>query len=496
MKILLMSPPFKRFTGLINNYFPIGLAYLSAIAKQDGHQVKILQADNIVKPLSLDFTDEYRRYDLYIKGVNELTHPVWQEISEIIRNFKPDLVGINSMTPQIASALKVADLCKQLDPKCLVLVGGAHPTVSPDQTIKYPSVDFIIRGEGEVSFRELIKAINSNEKVLTGIKGLSFKKNGAVIHNPDSEFIKELDEIPFPSRDDLLNQSNYTSEDMGVVLTSRGCPFHCTYCYHPWKGKMSFRSIDNVMEEIRQVNRDYGTRQFAIKDDTFCAKRERVVEFCEKLLKSQIKINWDCTTRVDRIDEKLLKLMIKAGCNVIKVGIETGSERILEETHKGITMDQARQAAKLFNRFHVFWSGYFMMGLPQETEEEVLQTYTFMTELNPHYAGLGVYEPFRLTQLFDLGVQLGLLYPEVEIEHFYKTRPKDYYFRDPRKRSLHISPERFEELATFMSNAFEKHNTKFTSLMRRGWARRHAYMGDVGLLWDDCKKAFNWISSK
>lgn len=493
MRILLISPPFKRFTGLINNYFPIGLAYLTAIAKQEGHRVKILEADNIVKPLSLDFTDEYRRYDLYIQGVNNPSHSVWLEILDILRKYKPDLVGISSMTPQVASALKVADLCKQHDPECDVIIGGAHPTVSPDQTIKYPSVDFIIRGEGETSFRKLIRAIDADDQDFSGIEGLSYKQNGEVIHNRDSEFIKDLDSIPFPSRNELLNQQNYTSEDMGVVLTSRGCPFRCTYCYHPWKGKMNFRSLDNVIEEIKQVNRDYGTRQFAIKDDTFCVKRDHVVEFCEKLIKSQLRINWDCTTRVDRIDEELLKLMISAGCNVIKVGIETGSERILKETCKGITMEQVRQAANLFNKLNIFWSGYFMMGLPQETEEEVLQTYAFMKELNPYYAGLGIYEPFRLTQLFDLGVQLGLLYPEVEIEHFYKTRPKDYYFRDPRKRSLHISPERFEELVTFMSNAFEKHNSKFNNLLRRGWARRRAYLGDLGLLWGDCKKAFKWV---
>ena len=489
----MISPPFKRFTGLVSNYYPIGLGYLAAIVKQDGHQVKIYEADAAVKPTSLDFTDEYRRYDLYLKGVNDLDHPVWAEIQQLLEIYRPDLVGLSSMTPQVASALRVADLCKEYDPDCYVVMGGAHPTVSPEQSIAYPAIDFIVRGEGEIAFCDLVKAIDADTQNFSHIKGLSYKQNGHTIHNSPSEFINDLDSVPFPTREELMNMQNYSSEDMGVILTSRGCPYRCSYCYHPWKGKMHFRSIDNVVEEIQQVKRDYGTRQFAIKDDTFTVNRRHVTEFCERLISKRLDINWDCTTRVDRIDERLLKLMLRAGCNVIKVGIETGSPKILEETHKGITLDQARQAAKLFNKYGVFWSGYFMMGLPQETEEDILKTYEFMKEINPFYAGLGVYEAFRFTELFDLGVQMGLLYPEADIDHFYRTRPKDYYFIDPRKRVVAISPERFEKLAEFMTNGFHKHNTQFYKMARRGWARRKAYLSDLGLLWSDCRKALNWV---
>ena len=493
MRILLIAPPFKRFTGLVSNYFPLGLAYLATVVKRDVHEVRIFEADAAVKPTSLDFTDEYRRYDWYLRGVNDLNHPVWTEIRQLLTDYRPDLVGISSMTPQIASALRVADLCKEYDPDCYVVMGGAHPTVSPEQSIAYPAIDFIVRGEGEIAFSELIKAIDAGARDFSHIKGVSYKQNGQVIHNPPSEFIEELDTVPFPAREDLMNIQNYTSEDMGMLLTSRGCPYRCTYCYHPWKGKVHFRSIDNVIEEIKQVKRDYGTRQFAIKDDTFTVNRRHVTEFCERLIEENLDINWDCTTRVDRVDEKLLKLMLRAGCNVIKVGIETGRERILEAIRKGITLEQSREAATLFNQHGVFWSGYFMMGLPQETEKDILKTYEFMKELNPFYAGLGVYEAFRFTELFDLGVQMGLLYPEVEIEHFYKTRPKDYYFINPRKRCEAITPDQFEELVDFMTRAFHKHNTHWTRMARRGWSRRKAYWSDWRLFLGDSRKAINWI---
>ena len=497
MRILLIDPPFKRLTGLVNNYFPIGLGYLAAVAEQMGHEVSIYEVDAARKPTSLDFVGEYKRYDNYLRIVNDRNHPIWQEIKEKIQEFHADLIGISSMTPKIASALVVADICKEVNPDCPVVFGGAHPTVSPEQTISYESIDFIVRGEGEKSFAELIKAIDEGEnKKLRNIKGLSYKENGKIIHNPPREFIKDLDSIPFPARERLMNLENYTSEDMGVILTSRGCPFKCTYCYHPWKGRVHFRSIDNVIEEIKQVIKDYGTRQFAFKDDSFTLNRRRTMEFCERIIKERLNINWDCTTRVDLIDEEMLKLMKRAGCNVIKVGIETGSERILKEIQKGITFEQARRAAKLFNKYGIFWSAYFMMGLPQETEEEILATYHFMRELNPFYAGLGVYEAFRYTKLFDQGVKMGLLYPEVEIDHFYKTRPKDYYFINPKKRVLAISPERFQELVDFMTKAFDRHNKSLDKMVKRGWARKKVYLSDVRLLYSDVKKAISWILNR
>jgi anaerobic magnesium-protoporphyrin IX monomethyl ester cyclase len=492
MNILLIDPPFKRFTGLINNYYPIGLTYLAAVLRQNGYEVSIYEVDAADKPTDLDFTHEYDRYDLYLQGVNDSGHPIWQEIQRKLKDCKPDLVGITAVTPKIASALKVADLCKEYNPHIPVVMGGAHPTVSPEQSINHNAIDFIVRGEGERSFLQLVKAIGAGERNFSQINGISYCENGKIIHNLPSEFIKDLDSVPFPSRNLLMNIQNYTSEDMGCILTSRGCPFRCAYCYHPWKGKFHFRSIDNVVEEIKQVMKDYGTRQFTFKDDTFTAKRSHVMEFCERIIKEKININWDCTTRVDRIDDEMLKLMIKAGCNIIKVGVETGSQRILDETNKGITFDQVRESTRLFKKHGIFWSAYFMIGLPMETEEDIIKTYEFMKEINPFYAGLGVYEAFKQTDLFDVGVEMGLLYPDVEIEHFYRTYPKDYYFVDPRKRTTGISPERFAELSDFMTKAFDKHNVGLRKMARRGWSRRKAYMKDFGLLANDCKKALKW----
>ena len=492
MKVLLIDPPFKRFTGYVNYYFPLGLAYLASIGRNFGFDVKIYEADAVAKGSDINFSDEYKRLELYVQGLNDKEHSVWKDITKTLEKCKPDVIGISAMTFKLGSVIKTAEICKDWNSECKIIVGGAHPTINPAQMLTSSHIDIVVRGEGETVFPKVLTAIESGSN-LSGIRGISFKENGNMVHNEDAEFIKDLDEVPLPARGLLMNKKNYTSEDMGMMLTSRGCPFNCAYCFHMWSRKTRFRSAENIVEEIMHVMDTYGTRQFTFKDDSFTAHRKRVIELCDKIIQEKLDINWDCTTRVDILDEELLKKMIKAGCNVIKVGVETGSEKILRDIKKGITFDKVRATAKLLNKHGVFWSAYFMMGLPTETEEDIMATYKFMKEINPYYAALGVYSAFPGTELFDVGIDMGLLDPDVDIEHFLTTNPKDYFFKNPSKRMAYITTERFDELTNFMMDAFHKHNTQPRNLIRRGWARRKVYMNDQKLLISDCKKALNWV---
>jgi radical SAM superfamily enzyme YgiQ (UPF0313 family) len=259
-----------------------------------------------------------------------------------------------------------------------------------------------------------------------------------------------------------------------------------------WQRKVRFRSVDNVIEEIRHVKSTYGTSQFAFKDDSFTVDKRRVLALCHRMVDEKLNVNWDCTTRADLLDEDLLKAMVRAGCNHVKIGVETGSQRILEATNKGVTLDQMRRTAELLNKSKVFWSAYFMVGLPMETEEDIMKTYEFMKELDPCYAGLGVYSAFPSTRLFEVGVDMGLLRPKVELEHFFKVNPKDYFFADPHKRVAELAPNEFDHLVTFLMQRFHRHNTKPNNIIRRGWARRLAYCHDPKLMLSDIKKALNW----
>lgn len=499
MKILLIDPPFYRFIGYYNRYFPLGLAYLAAVLREEGHDVLIYDADCNVNPSKMDFARLEDSYPLYLKAVKDDNHPIWQEMTERIRDFKPDLVGISVWTTFAASAFKLASICKQFDKSLPVVMGGPHISIKYKEVLQIcPDVDFLIRGEGEETLSELVRTVEARWRdknaAFNDIKGISYIRNGEMVHNPAREFIKDLDSIPFPARDLLLNKDSYNSEDMGLLMTSRGCPYNCSYCATSiWERKTRYHSVDHIIEEIKLIIDKYGTRQITFKDDSFTVNKKRVLELCDRLIKENIKINWDCNTRVNLVDEQILKKMKKAGCNSIKVGIETGSERVLNLMSKKISFDQCRKAAKLFKKVGIHWTGYFMMGLPSETREEVYQTLEFMKELNPDYASFSVYEPFPGTELFKVGIEKGLVQDSRTLEDFYTISPKYYYVKDINRRVDTINNEEFKKLEYEIKEAFHKYNKGFPRLLKRAMSRNKLYLNDPRILWDDLRKFWGWV---
>jgi len=491
MRILLIDPPYQIFTSYVRFYFPLGLANVAAVLRQHGHDVVIFDIDVLQKGTNLHFSEEYKRLNLYTQGLKNNNHWIWKEITRVLEDFKPQLVGITAMTMKFGSVIRVAEIVKQYDPICPVVVGGPHAYDWPEISLKSPHINFNLGGEAEDSAVKLLNAIEANSADFSLIEGLSYKNNGQCVYNRKTTPPDNLDRYPLPARDLLMHPLNYSSEDMGVIMTSRGCPFNCAFCSHT--RNVRFRSIEKVLEEIRIVKNTYGTRQFAIKDDSFTVNKKRTIEICQRLINEKMNINWDCTTRVNLIDDELIDIMIRAGCNTIKVGIETGSEKILKDINKGITFEQARKVARMLNKHGIFWSAYFMYGLPDETEEDMLKTYQFMKELNPYYAGLGLYAPYPNTKLWNQGVQTGLVNPNVSLQHFFEVNPKDYFFKDSRKRVLNMQYEEFMQTAEFMMSSFHKHNTSIGNILRRAWARRKVYMADRKLFYGDAKKAINWL---
>lgn len=496
MKVLLIDPPFKSFTGIFSLYFPLGLAYVAGALKKSGYECKILDMDAISeKEGTFDFTNEYESYQYYIKALNDPAHPSWQQLKKLVIEQAPDVIGITAITTKFGSVIQTAKFCKEVLPNVPIIIGGPHASAMPELTAKIPEVDYVMRGEGDESMPILLDAIR-NKTDLSLVKGLTWKNNGQIIHNPDCEFVKDLDTIPFPDRSALLNPEHYSSEDMGVILSSRGCPFCCSYCFHMWNRRVRYRSVKSVIEEIMQVHKAYGTTQFSIKDDSFTVKRDHVIELCKEFKKLPFKITFNCTTRVDIIDKELLEIMKDAGLSQLSIGIESGSETILKATDKGINHLQILKAADLFNELGIFWTGYFMMGLPQETEDDILKTLSFLKKSKPYYGGLGIYNPFPRTKLFDQGVEMGLVDPNPPLDHFLKTNPKDLFFKDPQKRVVALSHEKFEELKNKMEKAFHQHNTSLKNLARRAFSRRQVYMYDPSLFKRDLSKGLAMIGLK
>jgi anaerobic magnesium-protoporphyrin IX monomethyl ester cyclase len=288
-----------------------------------------------------------------------------------------------------------------------------------------------------------------------------------------------------------MNRATYSSEDMGLIMTSRGCPFSCSFCVTETR-QVRYRSIEHILTEVRHVKAAYGTTQFSFKDDSFTVNPKRVSEFCSALVGENLHIGWECNTRVDLVNEDMLIGMKKAGCNSIKVGIESGSQEVLGRMNKGITLDQARQAAALFRKTGIHWTGYFLMGTPGETVEDLYKTLDFMYEIRPDFASIGVYEPFPGTAMFEEGLKRGLVKPDMAIKDFFEMLPNDYYKADARRQVETIDQEVFEGRQAEMKRQFHAYNKGVGRLLKRAKSRAGLYLAQPALLWTDFRKYLSW----
>lgn len=495
MKVLLISPPFYRILGFYNRYFPFGVTLLGSILKENGYQVTVYDADCYVNPESIDYSQLPSKYPSYLKSFNDKNNKVWKEVRNLIRKEKPDVIGISVFTTFAASAFNVAKIAKEIIPKAKVVFGGPHAFVRAKEILEIcKNVDYVVSGDGEDALLALLENIKLNKPKLESILGLSFRKSGKIVSNQARPMVRDIDRFPIPDRSLLMNKKKYTSEDMGLIMTSRGCPYRCSYCAST-KG-LVYRSIDSVIKEIESVIENYGTTQFTFKDDSFTVDKRRVKELCEKLAKKKIKIKWECNTRVNLIDKELLVMMKKAGCNFIKVGIESGSEKVLKIMNKGITKDQCREAAKILKQSGIHWTGYFMMGVVGEHENDIYETLDFVKELKPDLALIGVYEPFPGTEMFEGGIKRGLVNPKMSMKQFLTINPNDYYKKDPNLQSDVIDQKRFLEIEEEVKKVFRDYNMRMENIWSMAYSKIAVYFKEPRIFMEDINKFRKYIVKK
>ncbi|MGC8787767.1 MAG: B12-binding domain-containing radical SAM protein, partial [Anaerolineae bacterium] len=401
MRIALISPKWNKKA---NDYPPLGLAYLAAVLERDGHHVKIF-----------DF------------GLNP--HTALEDDVQAVCAFDPHIVGITAMTSVYHSALETATLLKAYLGRPII-VGGPHATVYPERVLaESPVIDYVVRGEGEETIQELVHALCGNGDLST-IRGLTYRLRGEVLSNPDRPLITDLDALPFPARHlfDLRRYGLCTpdGQPMVTILSSRGCPYNCSYCFKGIVGRTyRQRSPGNIIAEIRQVIDQYGIRNFYFIDDLFTIDQRRLEAITEQLIREELDIRWQCLGRVDRVDAEILRKMYAAGCRRIHFGIESGNEEVLRRIGKGIKPEQVRQAVRWAQEAGIHVKGYFMLGLPGDTEETMQQTVDFAVELNLDEAMFSLTTPFPGTRLWD---ELVKKKPETEYNQDF-TRA--YYYTDP-----------------------------------------------------------------
>lgn len=343
--------------------------------------------------------------------VDRLDYP---DLEKRLQNTSFDVVGITAMTFTLLDVIKTAAVVKKVNPTCRVVVGGPHAHLYPKETAGLEGIDFVVPGEGEVAFAALIENIN-DFTALEKIKGLVYKTpEGRIIDNGVSPPIDNLDSLPFPARR-LTPYKKYSSllakrTPVTTLITSRGCPYTCSFCDRPHFGGKGFRamSAERVVEEIEDCL-EMGIHEFLVYDDTFTVKKERVKKICRLIIRKQLDIGWEIRTRVDTVDEEMLSLLKQAGCRGIHYGIEAGTEKILKVLQKGINLEQAKQVFDLTRKNKIHILAYFMIGNPSETREDIYQTFRTARWLKPDYFHLSILSPFPGTAIYSDGLKRGIL---------------------------------------------------------------------------------------
>jgi len=321
-------------------------------------------------------------------------------------------VGITSVTPSMPSAYAVAKIAKQIREDCTVVIGVPNVTFLPKQTLEEcQHIDVVVKGEGEKMIKELTDAIEG-KRPLESVKGIVFRKENRIVENEPKPFIKNIDEIPFPSRD-LLPMHLYQANGVRytTMITSRGCPFRCSFCSSSrlfggyWRG----RSPENVLEEMKTIYEDYGIKNVEFMDDTFTLDRKRAEKICEGIIKEGWDISWGASSRVDTLSRKLVEKMKEAGCWILFLGIESGSQRILDAIGKRITLEQVRKAVKIVKDAGIQVLGSFIIGFLQDTVETIKMTINFAKKLNLDYAEFSILTPYPGTPIYDYAIKNGLL---------------------------------------------------------------------------------------
>lgn len=407
MKILFINPPYTNFAGIdesAGHMMPLCFGYLAAFARE--------RIENL----------EFKILDAEAQGCN------LEDIRTAVAKFNPNIAALTAPTPALKFVYRIAEIVKQQNRHVHVVLGGIHPTVMPERTIKEcRAIDFIVVGEGEETFCQLLLAFKKESNRFSHIEGLWYRQANLIKNTSKRKLIANLDTIPFPARD-LYDLRLYRSaptkkvsdENATPILTSRGCPFNCIHCPSKtiWDRTIRYRSTENVVQEIEICIRKYGLREFNFFDDTFTINRKRVLEICKKIIERRMNIYWVCFARTNAIDEELVKIMKEAGCRKISFGFESGDQRILDLMRKKTTIDMGRKAVQAVRQSRIPVHGSFMLGNIGETEDTIKKTITYAKSLDLDNATFFITTPFPGTDLYKIAKDLGNITPQTPWENF------------------------------------------------------------------------------
>lgn len=400
---------------------PLGLAYIAGALERAGHKVAFIDAiaENLTR----------------------------NEVKEKILKSGAKIVGVTCMTPTIHGALEACEIAKECG--TIVVIGGVHLEVYPKETLSYDFIDYGVIGEGEETVVELVEAIEKRRPV-QNIRGIAYKKEGEVRINPP-RIVESLDNLPMPARH-LMPMDKYNSiislYPMTTMMTSRGCPFKCGFCFKGESDKvLRLANPKKVVDEMEHVIKKYGVKEIMFYDDTFTWNKKHVVDICNEILERGIKVKWEAPTRVNVIEEDLLRLMKKAGCRRLRYGVESGDPDILKLMNKNINIDTIKKAIGISKKVGIEAFCYFIIGYANETPETIRRTINLAKDLNPDLVMFTVATPCPQTSLYELAFQKNIInfdywkqftlkkidsrfpYFVPDADKWIKTAYREFYFR-------------------------------------------------------------------
>ena len=375
-KIALVNTPLLQKTGHHPLFPPLGLSYMAAVLEQNDIEVKIFDCP-----------------------VCEMDH---EKLKSELDSFQPTIVGIGAMTPIIESALKSANVSKQVCPDAKVVMGGPHATFADKQIISdEKDVDIIVRGEGEETLLELAKQSPEMQKI-GDIQGITFRKDNQVVRSVDRPFIQNLDALPFPAYKYIqMKRYRITGMKLLPIISSRGCPFQCSFCVasQMFGAKYRARSSKNVLDELEWLKNEYNAEGIAFQDDTLTFDKKRALEIRDGMIERKLKLPWGCSSRADVVTKEVLAKMAKAGCDEICFGVESGCQRIRDSLKKKVTTEQCENAIKWAKEAGIFVTVSVILGYPGETKETLRESLEFVRQVEPDDVWLCHATPYLGTEL-------------------------------------------------------------------------------------------------
>jgi len=435
-RVLLVDPPFHAFFEYERWWYSLSCAQLAGCLLEKGIETFVYDSDKYFKkdPLTKQRAEMVRRQHWYKEGIKNDEHYIWKHFRRTLEELDPEIVGVIMWTSSLDSGIKILEICKDFNPHIKTCVGGYHVSALPDYFKNNPYVDAIFTGPAENSLPNW---------VLGGCKEKFIKTDPLSI---------DIKKIPAPNRESLLYPECFSSNDMGMLMTSRGCPYNCSFCSNKLLTgrKYQFRTIAQVRQELEHVIEKYHPKYLNVADANFLANRNKALEIAE-LIKSY-NIPWGCEGLISAIDKELVEKLIDCGCNTLCFGIESGNQIRLEKLNKKITLAQIEKASKILNKYGMKWKTFFIVGFPDDTLEEMEETRQFALKIKPSYISLNSFVPLPGTDIYNTLAQDSNKYLK-ELGECNQLSPKATFIKN-------MDTKTYRKKFLSILNDFEAYNNK------------------------------------